>query len=931
MNGEMELNFKKSVYLLFRNYPLYMHKIKVPGKRASLSILLIGRGRYMDIILDSVLTQGQLLDTKLSVTLICPKAEDAKTKFLERAPYAEHFLTIHADNEPYEKNNVDKYAEIHFVSCNPQKTLLEKIKKDYRFQSYIIVAHDEPSETDRVVNVCKSASMNLRRIIAYKKDGYSDEFEVYKCSTQASYLKAETNEKIDVSKELDRIAFNLHYSYAKQRNDHEPINSIKKSYDDYSKLSSLCSAEHLLSKLSCCDINTTDYKRAAQEFQQKITNNSQLFDKLTDLEHRRWVIEKILQGYRKPDEAELESGIFENENTTHVESENDKWHCCLVDSKPGSQIKKEHWEMSPGELKKSGLDELDQMSVRIHQICKDKAEKNREIINNIFKNNLVKESWRRDIKKQFSKLELSISQIYQTKKSAIAIYKKQLKQIETILGDNKIYTDTLGKLEQIDVALAPQIEFISYIDYKESDRQFIRAMPYVLTHDSNATIIKVVSDKSTSNIYSAWKIEPEKMVYIGFAKTNSEFNKLQRQYGIMKSCVDNILTAEKSIWKVFVSESVWNSYVKELDDFFTGNGSVENAGKNYKKKLYNRIEELVDELEGSCYLDITGADFMIAQECMNIAKKLNIGIFYIDKDSQLINIYNCEELDYSILKKSYTVEEMFEWSGAVQKIDGFTNEISDISKLYKDLWGRARDNGSQKWTQFCNVKKQLRSEKSENGKVVFAMSRYYKQEKNNGTVKFIDQMPIIKELEECGIIKILNPDEANKNDVDCNVIIECDSTTVHSILTMAGMALEEYIYYTALLDGEFSDIVTGWKYFHSASENAADNELDVVCTKGSTSIFISAKFVNSMDSKKLNPIIYEIKNQAEMFGMDAKSVIAMPCVRMFDDKEIGNLVKHSYARGVYLLGDKCFEGDNLIKVLNKIADGDDEWYQFMLE
>ena len=151
--------------------------------------------------------------------------------------------------------------------------------------------------------------------------------------------------------------------------------------------------------------------------------------------------------------------------------------------------------------------------------------------------------------------------------------------------------------------------------------------------------------------------------------------------------------------------------------------------------------------------------------------------------------------------------------------------------------------------------------------------------------------------------------------------------------------LEYYIYYSALLDAHFDDVEMGWHFQHSAAEDSADNELDIICTKGLSSLFISAKNVTakkiSDDASYLKYVIYEISLLADRFGINAKPALAMPEVDQFqfNDKtqewEFSKEVKSAYSRGVYLLGKECFKGDVLGEVLDRIADGRDDWCDFL--
>lgn len=161
------------------------------------------------------------------------------------------------------------------------------------------------------------------------------------------------------------------------------------------------------------------------------------------------------------------------------------------------------------------------------------------------------------------------------------------------------------------------------------------------------------------------------------------------------------------------------------------------------------------------------------------------------------------------------------------------------------------------------------------------------------------------------------------------------SKDVLDVIQNSGKVLEYYIYYSALLDAHFDDVEMGWHFQHTASKESADNELDIICTKGMSSLFISAKNVTKKDAQYLKYVIYEISLLADRFGINAKPVLAMPAIEQFQQNpqtqewEFSKEVKTAYKRGVYLLGKECFNKDVLGEVLDRISDGRDDWCDFL--
>ena len=107
-------------------------------------------------------------------------------------------------------------------------------------------------------------------------------------------------------------------------------------------------------------------------------------------------------------------------------------------------------------------------------------------------------------------------------------------------------------------------------------------------------------------------------------------------------------------------------------------------------------------------------------------------------------------------------------------------------------------------------------------------------------------------------------------------------------------------------------------------------EIDVLCTSADRSLFISVKARNEgafadPDLNYLNMVAYEIRYEAEHFGLNSKAVLAAPALPMFTLAANGTYVLSNYAmkcrsRGVYLCGRECFQSGMLGRTLTAMAD-----------
>lgn len=153
----------------------------------------------------------------------------------------------------------------------------------------------------------------------------------------------------------------------------------------------------------------------------------------------------------------------------------------------------------------------------------------------------------------------------------------------------------------------------------------------------------------------------------------------------------------------------------------------------------------------------------------------------------------------------------------------------------------------------------------------------------------------------------------------------------------AGSVLEYFIYYSAL-EADFDDVDMGFEFFHDRSIEAASNEIDIICTKGTISLFISAKLRSpQFFTDNLKYVLYEISLLAEKFGTTAtKAVLVAPSIDQFQEGDFGEVkysspVSNALRRNVYLLGRECVKDSfTLRQVLTNIRAGKDDWCDFLM-
>lgn len=1018
-------DFRLSYCKLLQSYPLTDYRIHIGNGNYLLPILLIGQGTRMSTLLNETLTQGQLLETSLEITIATTNVKKYYDSLITAAPYLPHFAKILLNGEekctpkPENKLCTLNFKKISFITEQVDTFLHENT------YSYILISTGNDvinhQLAESIAQTCSS-----KAFIGYvQKNANVDEIipslvVPFGVGKQKSYRD-----------NIDNIALNLHYCYSKSQNERIPIDQITEEFKDdpYIYTSNIAAALHMRAKLACCDILDDDPLIAAKKFASLMKKDPQIIDRLMVVEHKRWVISKVLDGYSQLENIEW---IYRNGATTH--SVRDKWHCCLVSSMPSakSRITEDDWD-NTATIIRSDLDDLDTITLQIHERCRVLSRLTNSQVNDLLQaiRMAIYEhlEFPLQIFSLLDDLERAILQIRQQKKSAIALYAHLLNRLkEIIFQENGLASGfILDSLNTLHNAMLPLIEFTSCKNYKEQDRYLVEYIPFALTHKIQPTIIKILSKNNAENLFSSWQLEPKKLYLFSMATTNTELLQIREQYSNIKKFAENSLSQTTLVQIILLPNSFLNRQF--IDE---GILIIEIPQEASLINLTQVLPPVIKACSAE-YIDITGGNPLLSRAIEHCAVLESIPTFFVE-NGKMIGLNGAQELSFKSPEKSLTVKEMFDISGAEFRTSE-SQRLSDLSLCYEKLW-QIENEYKNYWASFCKTlneaieinKKGSQYEKvfkfqsqgestkslqslvrdvsasaiqaivpqlvkiqelnyindlfvfrshdrktynisftdnvayspSDNYDTLstflqkscdnFQPSYEFSMTNDNGCLEYDDllvkNMPtivsagsynnrlyyILSALSNAGLIKHY---QYNKNQ---NIgSFRFASKDIKRCFEKAGSVLEYFIYYSAL-EADFDDVDMGFEFFHDHSIDAASNEIDVICTKGTTSLFISAKLRSpNFFTDNLKYVLYEISLLTEKFGTTAaKAVLVAPSINQFQEGIFGEVTYSSFVsnalrRNVYLLGRECVKDSITLKqVLANIMSGKDDWCDFLM-
>lgn len=528
----------QNIRCLLYHTPLYT---TVAESDSVIHAALIGFGECAQIFLDTALQAAQIPKKQLLITIYYQNGSDVQA-YLDRRPELCSFFNTAFT--PRENNTIDSecYGKILFIKepvdglCKQPELLPADV--DYAF----IDTGDERINCETAAAISQRDEAASKRIVCY-----AVRQPVTTQSTPDSAIAVCVTKDLSddpVYAELERMAFNAHLVWEKNLN--LDFIKVKNDFlDPYNYHSSLLYAVSLPYKLYAMGISLSQCgadKAAAlcaEKLRDQAMRNSMIY-----YEHRRWVTEKICDGYTcMADYEECADGKTKDATA--------RKHICICKSylhsteqnAPLNKWSHAQWDF-PQQAAFTALDPLDKMSVMLHRMYLRHAKAA------VFEN-LLCGAQIRSIREQIGN-DLSVRPAFDEwfacakdlyhRTSAIDIQARRYKGLQNALYDAVRHTPTMTprnkntlklSLDAFMTAFYPVYASCLYTDYKAKDVDLCEQIPFVLTYAENFCMVIPYHAGETaterfSNIAAATIVNPSLIIYPYYCADESDFEALKR-------------------------------------------------------------------------------------------------------------------------------------------------------------------------------------------------------------------------------------------------------------------------------------------------------------------------------------------------------------------------------------------------------------------
>lgn len=537
---------------------LYAHPLYQSAEEASpeLNVLLLGAGSsYGQTFMDCCLQAGQMIGTSLNLLAVSDDPAASKKAYLDFRPALPEFVNVDGSLDGKEET---AFATLDFLSptqlllerdiplrlCSINGSLAEQMaeaarssRKEY---SYIFVALDDDALSQNIARAMQKA-FHGKCPVAYTLSGKETETDETGMLYPVWINKPLKITSID--KDLAEMAFNTHISWTSMQNtdvaaERSALFSGKTARERYNFASSISFVLSIQYKLRSIHLRYDSPKEGARRFAEVLERrqtdpaSQKQFDQLVAMEHRRWVIDRAVCGWKAPRTSDGTLDLQSCVARGSVKDEVNLTHPCMVRSRADAPLETDayradhhaKWDNGPVDV---SLDELDRMSIELHRCFRQSAEDFCRSSSYQTELAFLRDQLPPDENEAIQALgqyELALKNILRGSESYSRQYGHYQDQLEKaaarLPGDRSArFMERLAVLQKL---FFPVIESNLYRDYKANDKILVEAIPFILTYRYAHSMAAVLDDGRReggrseavfSSVAAATVLNPEQLCY----------------------------------------------------------------------------------------------------------------------------------------------------------------------------------------------------------------------------------------------------------------------------------------------------------------------------------------------------------------------------------------------------------------------------------
>lgn len=828
-------------HLLHREHPF-----RYPDENGATAVALVGdhplRMTFFKQILSTCQCHRQGKWTPLRFYIVCEKPLGFLEQLIRQIPGLLPHLNVEAA-PALEKECRQLLKDAGYKAATPYATVClqhpaDKLKNQWlklkknaassALANYILLLNPAPEDNEAVA---RELAAVFRTPAFIGVGGAEDLSEISTAATCMGFsLEGQcTAQQAKFLDHLERRAEMLHTYYIKEDDQRRSASFIAESFrEPHNRRSSIRAALSVDSTLHYCGL--ADCPESAVAFtrllQAEDMESRATLRALLLMEHRNWQCFMLTEGWTCPTQDQQEKLLYTVNNPSHKwEEKGVKLHPCLADAEPSAALlplrewTREDWDNENRSTRT--LDPLDAMSVELHRLCNRRVRELRQSpVMTFLLSQIECQIGDEERLERYTELFDLSKRILDGEVSNDWLWQQKYRDLQ---DDDSCVAQFLKELHsRVRIAM----ERNAYRDYKQTDMSLLMAIPFLLAPDAVQVIYKLCSNVDWENVVSAVMLEPKELVLIYTPEQTREAVANKEQY-----------------------ESLF-------------------AARNSETTVTLLPFGQIGALKEGAVLDITGASAHLTAEALrhDCLSRLDV-ICYREHGLQNMTPNGPDLARYAHRDRWLTVRETLLLSGNEMLSSPDTDPLLALHRDYKQYFDVICGISPADWHDLTSLLNLC----STNGLQVDCV-RSDIPRNLNATLRKLE--PVL--LKSSSITTVAQ---------GYRIRLEYVSPGAKSCLTKAGNVLEALVYHTLLASNRFDDVRIGVRlgWYHGDVEgDQTTNEVDVICTKGLRTAFISCKKTRALEQQFYPEVWYE----AHRFGVDAVPVLVTTCHEGFSQTHI---------------------------------------------
>lgn len=706
-------------YHLYDN-PLYKG---LTDKDKEMNVVVFGFGNYGQKFLDACLQAGQFIGKKLNVSVVSNSEFDSdisdRELYLLARPELDRFFDIDnslgGSDDAYGKISTFQAKLIQNEKIDEAVlcSLIKKLNFDTSYQYVFVALGDD--------DINLSFAKKLKKLVAEKRNDCDIHYICENTSTKSCPGLYQVCVNEDARKnprysEIERMALNTHFVWNKDINVDTKIirREFQKKYNHDSCVSSVLSIKYKLYSIGV-DLNSCDANEAARIYSKIVLGeNSEFSDiknQLICIEHRRWVTEKLCQGWRRIENLEdCLGGVTKDEKL--------KKHVCILHSRPDRRLTElfgsgEKWDyISDYDLNE--LDELDQMSVRLHRIYAEKAEEIKK--RNLLSGNSISGirgliNTDKSANTAFMEWYGCLKDIWSGDTAKVHLYRSLKKAFldatENLPEDRK--KSVFEQVKAFENIFYPILASMEYRDWKQDDVAIIDNIPFILTYSEKTCLVVPFAVGNSSavfkNVAAASVINPEQIIYIGIAENRDDAENMEQAIPYILDYLRRKQLQSKVEFIVACDGEMDSSAAEELENRLAEFKCA--SLKSISVKAFPDRNSMLTSLRAFLEKRNTGKKLLAVERNETQIYELmdESGLFdsfnsykFDSVNAEFSMLSGCDLFGYITKKPHITIADM----ALNEQISEDSNTRPEFYDDYQNLWAKYCD-GVNEWKQLSKV------------------------------------------------------------------------------------------------------------------------------------------------------------------------------------------------------------------------------------